>query len=137
MDEQFVWIPNCEHYSGYTDRHAVLSKSNIVNYLNILNNMVIKSNDYISKMKKYSRWNLERLIKFNLEQNGNVVKEFPYIMYAIRTSKDSTRWSVGTYSQTLGYFIKYNSEFNKSNYYRSEFEKSGKDISEFYNNLIN
>ena len=52
MNENNIWIPNSEHYSGYTDRHAVLSKTNIEPYLNILNNLVFKSHEYFNKMKR-------------------------------------------------------------------------------------
>ena len=38
MDEKCIWIPDGEHYGGYTDRHVVLSKNNIESYLNIFTN---------------------------------------------------------------------------------------------------
>lgn len=83
-----IWIPDYEHYDGYTDKHAILSKTNIKSYLNILNNMVQKSNEYYMKMKNINKnnWNIEQLIKFHLEQNNviNLIKEFPYIMYTCR-----------------------------------------------------
>lgn len=41
MDPNLIWISNGEHYCGYTDRHVILSKTNIESYLNIFNNMVI------------------------------------------------------------------------------------------------
>ena len=137
MNINNIWIPDCEYYKGYTDRHVILSKNNIIPYLNILNNMVLKSNDYFIKMKNKHDWNLEQLIKFNLEQNNalHLVKEFPYIMYSVRPINGSTRWSVGNYSPELGYYIKYESEYNKSCYYKNEFTKSGLTIDEFYTNL--
>ena len=46
MNNNCIWIPDCEHYGGYTDRHVVLSKNNIESYLNILNNLVLRSNEY-------------------------------------------------------------------------------------------
>jgi len=139
MNENYIWIPNCEHYGGYTDRHVVLSKNNIESYLNIFNNMVIRSNEYYIKMKNYYNWNLEQLIKFHLEQNNvlHLVKEFPYIMYSVRNINGSTSWSVGNYSNELGYFIKYQSEYDKSTYYKSEFEYFGLSIDEFYKKYIN
>ena len=70
MNENCIWIPNCEHYGGYTDRHVVLSKNNIESYLNIFNNLVLRSNEYFMKMKNKNDWNLEKLIKFHLEQNN-------------------------------------------------------------------
>ena len=33
LNQRYIWIPNGEKYGGYTDRHAVLSKLNIHDYL--------------------------------------------------------------------------------------------------------
>jgi hypothetical protein len=136
MNDNYIWIPDCEHWGGYTDRHVVLSKTNIVQYLDILNNLVLKSNDYFMKMKniKINNWNLERLIKFHLKQNNvlHLVREFPYIMYSIRNINGNSRWATGTYSKKLGYYIKYKTEYTKSTYYKNEFEKSKLTINEFY-----
>ena len=123
MNDNCIWFPDCEHYGGYTDRHIVLSKNNIESYLNILNNLVLKSNEYFMKMKNKNDWNLEQLIKFHLEQNNvsHLVKEFPYIMYSVRNINGTTRWSNGYYSNTLGYYIKYQSEYDKSSNYKNEF----------------
>jgi hypothetical protein len=138
MNEKYIWIPDCEHYGGYTDRHVVLSKNNIESYLNIFNNLVLKSNRYFMKMKHKKDWNLEQLIKFHLAQNNllDLVKEFPYIMYSVRNINGSTRWSKGNLSNELGYYIKYKSEYAKSTYYKNEFDKSGLNIDEFYKKNI-
>jgi len=137
MNKNYIWIPDCEHYGGYTDRHVVLSKTNIESYLDIFNNLVLKSNYFFMNMKKYSNWNLEKLIKFNLDQNNvlQFVKEFPYVMYSVRNINGTTRWSAGIYSNDLGYYIKYNSEYDKSSAYKNCFDKSGLSIDEFYKNL--
>jgi hypothetical protein len=138
MNENCIWIPDCEHYKGFTDRHVVLSKKNIEPYLNILNNFVLKSNDYFFKMKNYNEWNLEQVIKFHLEQNNllHLVKEIPYIMYSVRNNNGSTRWAKGNYSNELGYYIKYQSEYDKSSYYKNEFKILDLDIDEFYKKKI-
>jgi hypothetical protein len=138
MNKNFIWIPDCEHYNGYTDRHVVLSQNNIEPYLNILNNLILRSNEYFMKMKTKNNWNLEQLIKFNLEQNNvlHLVKEFPYIMYSVRNTNGTTRWAQGNYSNKLGYYIKYHTEYDKSSYYKDKFEKSGLTIDEFYKNNI-
>jgi|688.fasta_scaffold47517_5 hypothetical protein len=137
MQENYIWIPDCEHYGGYTDRHVVLSKNNIESYLNILNNFVIRSNEYFMKMKHKMDWNLEKVIKFHLEQNNvdHLVKEYPYIMYSVRNINGSTRWASGDYSNKFGYYIKYSTEYDKSTYYKKNFENSGMSINEFYKNL--
>ena len=135
MNENCIWIPNSEYYGGYTDRHVVLSKNNIVQYLNIFNNLVLRSNEFFIKMKNKCDWNLEKLIKFNLKQNNvlHLVKEFPYVMYSVRNINGSTRWEKGNYSEHFGYFIKYQSEYSISSYYKKKFEKFGLAIDKFYN----
>jgi hypothetical protein len=138
MNENRIWIPDCEHYGGHTDRHAILSKKNIILYLNILNNMVLKSNNYFMKMIHKNDWNLEQFIKFHLKENNilHAVKEFPYIMYSVRNKNGTTRWLYwGVYSNELGYYIKYPSEYEKSSYYKNDFEKSGLNIDDFYKKL--
>jgi hypothetical protein len=129
-----IWIPDSEYYNGYTDRHVILSKHNIIPYLNILNNMVLRSNDYYMKMSATSEWNLERLIKFHLEQNNVLgqVKEFPYVMYSVRNVNGTTRWAQGEFSNKLGYYIKYPTEYEKSSYYKNKFQQSRLTIDEFY-----
>ena len=138
MDRTKIWIPNCEHYFGYTDRHVILSSSNIIQYLDILNNMVLKSNEYYMKMKIIGGWNLEQLIKFNIQQNNvlHLVKEFPYIMYSIRNINGTTRWRVGDYSDKLGYYIKYQTEYDKSTYYMNLFKSSNLTVDAFYRKYI-
>jgi hypothetical protein len=138
MDENHIWIPDSEYYHGYTDRHVVLSKTNIESYLNILNNMVLRSNEYYMKMIYFRNWNLEQLIKFHLKQNNvlHIVKEFPYVMYSVRNINGTTRWAAGNYSNEFGYYIKYISEYEKSGYYKSAYEESGLTIDEFYKQYI-
>lgn len=138
MNDKYIWIPNCEYYGGYTDRHVVLTKNTIEPYLNIFNNFVLKSNDYFRKMYKKRDWNLEQVIKFHLEQNNvaHLVREFPYIMYSVRNINGTTRWSSGNFSDALGYYIKYNSEYTKSGQYKKIFEASNKTIDEFYENEL-
>ena len=132
-----IWIPNGEKYQGYTDRHVILSKTNIISYLNILNMMVLKSNEYFYKMKNYNYWNIEKLINFHLQQNNveYLIKEFPYVMYTCRNHNGPTRWNLGSYSEQLGYYIKYLSEYNQAEEYLIKFNNSGLTIDEFYKDL--
>ena len=138
MNNQFIWIPDEEHYYGLTDRHVVLGKQKIEAYLNILNHFILRSNEYFMKMKNKTDWNLEQLIVFHLQQNNvlHLVKQFPYVMYSVRNINGTTRWSQGIYSNHFNYYIKYESEYNKSSYYQRIFEKSGLTIDEFYKKYI-
>lgn len=140
MNKNNIWIPNAEYYGGFTDRHAVLSKTNIEEYLNIFNNFVLKSNEYFMKMKNYPGWNIEQLIKFNLKENKleHIVKEFPYIMYAVRNINGSVSavGVEGDYDKKLGYFIKYKKEYQLSTNYKNNYEKSAYNLNNFYLNEI-
>jgi hypothetical protein len=138
MNPNYIWIPDSEHYGGFTDRHVVLSNKQVEHYLNILNNFVLKSNDYFMKMKNHRYWNLEKVIKFHLKQNNvlHQVKEFPYIMYSVRNINGTTRWSSGIYSNDFGYYIKYNSEYEKSSKYKEIFENTNSTIHDFYQKIF-
>ncbi len=139
LDENNIWVPDEEHYGGYTDRHVVLSKNNISKYLDIFDSFVLKSEQYLSKMLNKDNWNLEQLIKFHLEEHNIIdfVKEFPYIMYSIRGNNDSSRWTYGVYDNNLGYYIKYHTEYNKSLKYKNMYDELNMTINNFYIYLIN
>jgi hypothetical protein len=87
------------------------------------------------KMKGDCSWNLEKLIKFHLQQNDvlKCVKEFPYVMYAVRNKDGLTRWAVGDFDETLGYYIKYKTEYDKSTHYLKHFKESKfNDVQDYY-----
>ena len=121
LDDSFIWVPDGEHYGGLTDRHVVLSKNTLEPYLNLFQNMVLRSNEYVMKMQSHTEWNLEKLICFHLQQNRVVhtVREFPYVMYSVRGVDGRTRWTAGKYSETHGYYIKYSTEYDRSSYYKN------------------
>jgi hypothetical protein len=139
LDSEYIWIPNEEYYGGYTDRHVILSPSNIAQYLGIFHSFVLKSVEYFEKMIKHNEWNLEKVIKFHLQECDalKMVREIPYVMYSVRPVNGSTRWSSGVFSKSHNYFIKYPSEYNKSNNYKNLFLRQRTDIDTFYKNRIN
>ena len=116
LDPNFIWIPNGEKYGGYTDRHAVLSRENFYDYLNLLEPILLEPDRLYNLMKSKNNWNLERYIKFYLEQKGysNKVKLFPYIMFSVRNEKIKTTFRPGTYSYKHKFFIKYFKEYLSS-----------------------
>jgi hypothetical protein len=50
LDKEKIWIPNGEFYGGYTDRHVILSNTNINSYLNIFNNLIVNKNIFLDKI---------------------------------------------------------------------------------------
>jgi hypothetical protein len=138
LDSRYIWIPDGEHYGGFTDRHVVLPRPHVEAYLNILNHFVLRSNEYLLKMKQREDWNLERLIYFHLEQNEVLhhVKQFPYIMYSVRASNGSTRWAEGTWNAKLDYFVKYAKEYESATKFEKLFSQSDMTIDAFYNQHV-
>jgi hypothetical protein len=115
-------IPYGEHYGGYTDRHIVIPKKNIYQYLNILDDFFHFPEKLKLKMFFYDKWNLEKYIYFHLNSRQHKkykIKYFPYIMYSVRDKQTPTRWSAGDYNEELGCYVKYKSEL--SNYKFSKF----------------
>ena len=113
LDPKYIWIPNGEKYGGYTDRHAVLSKYNFKDYLNLIEPILLEPDNLYKKMKSKENWNLERYIKFHLDQKGysDKVRMFPYIMFSVRTNKIKTTFRPGTYSYKHKFYIKYFKEY--------------------------
>lgn len=139
LHASYIWIPDEEMYGGFTDRHVVLSKNQVVPYLNIFTNMVTKSQTFFTTMIKYNAWNLEQLIYFNLMSQNLIerVRFFPYVMYTVRGVNGATRWASGKYSPHHGYFIKYVSEYMKAHYYKNMFVTHGyTDASAFYKKIL-
>jgi len=137
LDESCIWFPDSEHCGGYTDRHAVLSKNNVEIYLNIFNCMVTQSNNYYN-ITNGNVMGIESLIKIHLKEQNMVdkVREFPYVMYLVRSEHGKTRWAHGNYSRELGYYIKYWQEHERASYYKKKYLQSGLTIDDFYKNLL-
>lgn len=110
LPPEFLWLPDGEYYGSVTDRYAVLSRSNVEEYLNILNNMIQRPLDMFQAI--FPKANLERVVQQNLElQKGpGHWRFFPFIMYSVRSEGESTRWSLGEWNDELGYYVKYPSE---------------------------
>lgn len=104
-----IWIPYGEGYGGYTDRHAIVPSRWVNTYLDLLSPVVHTPDALRESMRGQTSWNLERYIKFHLEQAvpRPQVKHFPFAMYSVRNKGGGTRWAAGTWNRRLGYFVKY------------------------------
>jgi len=121
LDPSFIWIPNGEDYGGICDRSVVLSKATIEPYLNILQNFYLRSNEFYLKISKKNNLNMEKILLFNLEQNGilDYVQRFPYIMYHVAAKDGVSRWAMGNYHSDLDCFVKYEEEYVMAMHYKS------------------
>ena len=116
LNKDYIWIPDGEKYGGYTDRHAILSKENVIDYLNLLEPILLEPKKLYDLMKSKKNWNLERYIKLHLKLKGyeKKVRFFPYLMFSVRNSKIKTTFRPGEYSYKHNYYIKYFKEYLSS-----------------------
>jgi hypothetical protein len=116
MDPDHIWIPDGEDYGGYTDRHIVVSRKDVLSVLSVADPILRNPEELYQRMCNRIEWNLERYIHFALTELGldKKVKRFPFTMYAVRSGDGRTSWSTGTYSKQHGYWIKYRDEHRKA-----------------------
>lgn len=113
LPPDFIWIPDGEDYGGYTDRHIVAQRRDILNVLSIADRIISDPVNLYADMKFSQKWNLEKYIKWSFKQMGlaSRVKRYPYTMYSVRSVDGHTRWRKGEFNKSLGYFVKYQGEY--------------------------
>lgn len=90
---------------------------------------------YDSIIESRHDWNMERVLRAHLEEDDLFwsTRRYPYISYAVRNVDGPTRWSVGMFSEPLGYYIKYTSEHERALCYKRMYEDMQPlDIDDFY-----
>lgn len=110
---KFIWIPHGEDYGGYTDRHIVASREDLLTVLSISDRIIEDPDELFSEMNFDSQWNLEKFIKFSFAKAGiaEKIRRYPYTMYSVRSIDGHTRWAQGKYVSNYGYYIKYENEY--------------------------
>jgi hypothetical protein len=114
LSSQHVWVPDDHHWSGINDRHAVVSRDHVVDFLNGLEDILLRPDELMRDMQQRDAWNDEQLLALHLRRTGllSAVQEFPYVMYAARPVDDrSPTWAGGRYEPSVGHYVKYESEF--------------------------
>lgn len=115
LDPKYIWIPNGEDYGGYTDRHIVASREEIMNVLSISDPIISAPEALYEEMSAYTEWNLEQFIRFSFKRLGlsSKVRRFPYTMYTVRPKDGHTSWSKGVFDSRHNYYIKYPNEYKR------------------------
>lgn len=92
LDARSIWIPDGEDYGGYTDRHIIVSRSDVLDVLSIADDIVANPVELYAQMRSSQAWNLERYIRFAFERLGltDRIRRYPYVMYAVRTTAGHT-----------------------------------------------
>ena len=121
LDREAIWVPDGEDYGGLPDRHLVVSRADVVNCLNIIEDILLHPVQLYEEMKHRSDWwNNEKFLAHHLGRKGllNKVKRFPYVMYTARSTYDiSPTHTPGRYEPAVGHFVKYEGEYRAASAY--------------------
>uniref|UniRef100_A0A7S2YBJ1 Uncharacterized protein n=1 Tax=Entomoneis paludosa TaxID=265537 RepID=A0A7S2YBJ1_9STRA len=82
LNKSNIWLPEGEHYDGYTDRHWVLSKHVVLQALDIYPHFLQKRKDFFTML------NPEGLVKQIWDKRGLPVKIFPRVMFTCAVPGD-------------------------------------------------
>jgi hypothetical protein len=120
LDRGAIWLPDGEHFGGLTDRHLVVSRADVVNCLNVIEDVLLDPIQLYEEMRHQQTWNIEQFLAHHFRRKGllHKVKLFPYVMYSARSVRDNEMtWSRGNYEPTVGHFVKYENEFRLASAY--------------------
>lgn len=111
-----VWLGDAESWGGVSDRHTVLSRENIEDYLGIGKVILTEPEELLAEMRSREDWNIEQFIALSLTRLGlrEKIAYFPYGMYLVRGEDAGPTWSPGEWNEQLGYFIKYPNEYTSA-----------------------
>jgi len=119
LDRDAIWFPDGEHYGGLVDRHLVVSRADVVNCLNVIEDILLEPSQLYEELnymqgRQLFQNNLEQFLAHHLHRKGlfHKVKMFPYVMYLARPVwEESPTWSRGHYEPAVGHYVKYASEY--------------------------
>jgi hypothetical protein len=114
LDPRYIWVPDGEHWGGLNDRHMVVSRRDLVNSLNGIEDILLYPDQLFEEMKHKAEWNDEQFLAHHFRRKGLLPRTqvFPYVMYTARSVRDeSPAWSTGRFDAVAGHFVKYKPEF--------------------------
>jgi hypothetical protein len=125
LDRSAIWVPTGTEatawpdYGGLNDRHLVVSRADVVNCLNVIDDILLHPTEYFNELKNKTL-NDEQLLAHHLARNGllDKVKRFPNVMYLARdVNDDESTWSSGHYEPAIGHYVKYRDEYRAASGY--------------------
>ena len=116
LDPNFLWLPTGEDYSGFTDRHLVVSSKDVLPALDILPDLLAHPRKYERLIRR--RWaNPEKLIKHRWRELNlkDRVRYFDRVMFTCAVKGDTTRWKpMSNQMAPEGVYLKYTEEYDES-----------------------
>ena len=123
LDRDAIWVPEGEDYGGLNDRHLVVSRADVVNCLNLIEDILLHPIQLYEEMRNqpgYYYWNNELLLAHHFKRKRilDKVKRFPNVMYLARQVNDlSPTPSEGTYEPAVGHYVKFKEEYRLASAY--------------------
>jgi hypothetical protein len=95
----------------------LVSRKDLATVLSVLDG-ILKHPDLVDHAMSQGGdgWNVEQYLLFHLFNQGvlHKVRRFPPCMYTVRSNDTVTSWSHGTWYKELGYFVKYQGEYDRT-----------------------
>lgn len=109
-----MWIPQGEAYGGYTDRHLIVSRDNILDALDIFPTLFQQTNEQLQDWIAVGT--PESILKRVWTSKGLHVRTMKRVMFTCATLFDTSRWKQpkGDVPGVPGLLKKYESEYNQT-----------------------
>ena len=119
LNPRKIYVPECEHYGGVSDRFTIMTSEKADIYLGITEDLLAHGKFWREYLKEFcgGNANLECLIKVYLHRQGQEVAFFSPVSFTVRRDTDPTRWSAGIESdigKPHGFLLKYPSEYRSA-----------------------
>lgn len=114
LSNSTLWVPQGEAYGGYTDRHLIVSRSNVLDALDIFPTLFQQTNKQIQDWIAVGT--PESILKRVWKSKGLHVKTTKRVMFTCATHWDTSRWkrAKGDVPGVPGLLKKYESEYNQT-----------------------
>ncbi|MGZ8659688.1 MAG: hypothetical protein ACXWYR_08685 [Solirubrobacterales bacterium] len=119
LSDRHVHILDGEEYGGICDRHIVVPRRHYQRVLGDLVEPIFTEPESlkreVERVRDQQGWsvvNSERLLALRLRALGlwPHLRRIPYVPYTVRPPGGRTAWSVGTFDEERGYYVKYPTE---------------------------
>lgn len=113
LDPNLIHMPMGEDYTGFQDRHVVVSSRYVLKVLDLLTHILKEPNWFYDRMINTQPYNIEKFQKLVFDRLGisDLVSRFERSMYLVKGERDSSRWSHGLFEKRCNMLIKYQAEF--------------------------
>jgi hypothetical protein len=91
LSDNTMWVPQGEDWGGYTDRHLIVSRSNVLDALDIFPTLLGRPGEELGEWMGSGK-NPERALQFVWSLKGLKVKSIKRVMFTVATPFDTTRW---------------------------------------------